>query len=76
MDWFQIGKEVCQGCILSPYLFNLYAEYIMQNARLDEAQAGVKIAGRNIDNLRYADDTTLMAESKEELQDLLMKVKE
>ena len=58
MDWFQIGKEVCQGCILSPYLFNLYAEYIMQNARLDEAQAGVKIAGRNIDNLRYADDTT------------------
>ena len=64
-DWFQIGKGVCQGCILSPYLFNLYAEYIMQNARLDEAQAGIKIAGRNINNLRYADDTTLMAESKE-----------
>ena len=76
MDWYQIGKEVCQGCILSPYLFNLYAEYIMQNARLDEAQAGVKIAGRNIDNLRYADDTTLMAESKEELKSLLMRVKE
>ena len=76
MDWFQIGKEVCQGCILSPYLFNLYAEYIMQNARRDEAQAGVKIAGRNIDNLRYADDTTLMAESKEELKSLLMRVKE
>ena len=63
-DWFQIGKEVRQGCILSPCLFNLYAEYIMQNARLDEAQAGIKIAGRNIHNLRYADDTTLMAESK------------
>ena len=64
-DWFQIGKGVCQGCILSPCLFNLYAEYIMQNSRLDEAQAGIKIAGRNISNLRYADDTTLMAESKE-----------
>ena len=64
-DWFQIGKEVCQGCILSPCLFNCYAEYIMQNARLNEAQAGIKIAGRNINNLRYADDTTLMAESKE-----------
>ena len=64
-DWFQIGKGVRQGCVLSPYLFNLYAEYIMQNARLDEAQAGIKIAGRNINNLRYADDTTLMAESKE-----------
>ena len=75
-DWFQIGKGVCQGCILSPCLFNLYAEYIMQNARLDEAQAGIKIARRNINNLRYADDTTLMAESKEELKSLLMKVKE
>ena len=75
-DWFQIGKGVCQGCILSPCLFNLYAEYIMRNARLDEAQAGIKIAGRNINNLRYADDTTLMAESKEELKSLLMKVKE
>ena len=64
-DWFQIGKGVHQGCIVSPCLFNLYAEYIMQNARLDEAQAGIKIAGRNINNLRYADDTTLMAESKE-----------
>ena len=74
-DWFQIGKGVCQGCILSPCLFNLYAEYIMQNARLDEAQAGIKIAWRNINNLRYADDTTLMAES-EELKSLLMKVKE
>ena len=63
MDWFQIGKEVHQGCILSPWLFNLHAEYIMQNARLDEAQAGIKIAGRNINNLRDADDTTLMAES-------------
>ena len=73
-DWFQIGKEACQGCILSPCLFNLYAEYIMQNARLDEAQAGIKTAGRNINNLRYADDTTLMAES-EELKSLLMKVK-
>ena len=76
MDWFQIGKGVCQGCILSPCLFNLHAEYIMQNARLDEAQAGIKIAGRNINNLRYADDTTLMAESEEELKSLLMKVKE
>jgi len=75
-DWFQIGKGVHQGCILSPCLFNLYAEYIMQNARLDEAQAGIKIAGRNINYLIYADDTTLMAESKEELKSLLMKVKE
>ena len=75
-DWFQIGKGVHQGCILSPCLFNLYAEYIMQNARLDEAQTGIKIARRNINNLRYADDTTLMAESKEELKSLLMKVKE
>ena len=66
-DWFQIGKGVCQGCILAPCLFNFYAEYIMRNARLDEAQAGIKIAGRNITNLRYADDTTLMAESEEEL---------
>ena len=76
MDWFQIGKGVHQGCILSPCLFNLYAEYIMQNAGLDEAQAGIKIARRNINNLRYADDTTLMAESEEELKSLLMKVKE
>ena len=75
-DWFQIGKEVHQGCVLSPCLFNFYAEYIMQNARLDEAQAGIKIAGRNINNLRYAHDTTLMAESEEELKSLLMKVKE
>ena len=75
-DWFQIGKGVCQGCILSPYLFNFYAEYIMRNAGLEEAQAGIKIAGRNIVNLRYADDTTLMAESEEELKCLLMKVKE
>ena len=75
-DWFQIRKGVCQGCNLSPCLFNLYAEYIMRNAGLDEAQAGIKIAGRNINNLRYADDTTLMAESKEELKSLLMKVKE
>ena len=75
-DWFQIGKRVCQGRILSPGLFNLYTKYIMQNARLDEAQAGVKIAGRNINNLRYADDITLMAESEEELKSLLMKVKE
>ena len=75
-DWFQIGKGVKKGCILSPCLFNLYAEYIMQNARLDEAQAGIKIAGRNIDNLRYVDDTTLTAENKEELKSLLMKVKE
>ena len=73
---FQIGKGVCQGCILSPCLFNLYAEYIMRNVGLDEAQAGIKIAGRNINNLRYADDTTLMAESEEELKSLLMKVKE
>ena len=73
---FQIGKGVCQGCILSPCLFNLYAEYIMRNAGLQEAQAGIKIAGRNINNLRYADDTTLMAESEEELKSLLMKVKE
>ena len=75
-DWFQIGKGVHQGCVLSPCLFNLYAEYIKQNARLDEAKAGIKIAGRNINNLRYADNTTLMAESEEELQSLLMKVKE
>ena len=75
-DWFQIGKGVCQGCILSPCLFNLYAEYITQNARLDEAQAGIKIARRSINNLRYTDDTTLMAESKEELRSLLMNVKE
>ena len=75
-DWFQIGKGVYQGCILSPCLFNLYAEYIMRNAGLDEAQAGIKIAGRNINNLRYADDTTHMAESQEELRSLLMKVKE
>ena len=75
-DWFQIGKGVCQGCILSPYLFNLYAEYVMRNAGLEEAQAGIEIAGRSINNLRYADDTTLMAESKEELKSLLMKVKE
>ena len=76
MDWFQIGKEVHQGCILSPCLFNLYAEYIMKNAEMDEAQAGIRIGGRNINNLRYADDTTLMAESEEELKILLMKVKE
>ena len=75
-DWFQIGKGVHQGCILSPCLFNLYAEDIMRNAGLDEAQAGIKIAGRNISDLRYADDTTLMAESEEELKSLLMKVKE
>ena len=74
-DWFQIGKGVLQGCILSLCLFNLYAEYLIRNAGLDEAQAGIKIAGRNIDNLRYADDNTLMAESKEELNCLLMKVK-
>ena len=73
-DWFQIGKEVHQGCILSPYLFNLNAEYIMLNAGLDEAQTGIKIAGRNINNFRYANDTTLMAET-EELKSLLMKVK-
>ena len=69
-DWFRIGKGVCQGCILSSYLFNLYAGYIMRNAGLDEAQAGIKISGRNINNLRYADDTTLMAESEEELEPL------
>ena len=74
-DWFQIGKGVCQGCILSPCLFNLSAEYIMRNAGMDEAQAGIKIARRNINNLRYAYDTTLMAESEEELKSLLMKVK-
>ena len=74
-DWFQIGKGVCQGCILSPCLFNLYAEYIIRNAGLEEAQAGIKIAGRNINHLRYADDTTLMAESEEELKSLLTKVK-
>ena len=74
-DWFQIGKRVCQGCILSPWLFNLYAEYIIRNAGLDEAQAGIKIGRRNINNLRYADDTTLMAESEEELKSLSMKVK-
>ena len=76
MIWFQTGKGVHQGCILSPYLFNVYVEYIIRNARLDEAQTGIKIAGRNINNLRYADDTTLMAESEEELKSLLMKVKE
>ena len=75
-DWFQIGKGVCQGCILSPCLFNFYEEYIMRNAGLEEAQAGIKIARRNINNLRYADDTTLTAENEEELQSLLMKVKE
>ena len=75
-DWFQIGKGVCQGCILSPCLFNLYAEDILRNTGLDEAQAGIKIAGRNINNLRYADDTTVMAESEEELKSLLIKVKE
>ena len=75
-DWSQIGKGVCQGCILSPCLFNLYPEYIMRNAGLEEAQAGIKIARRNINNLRYTDDTTLMAESEEELKSLLMKVKE
>ena len=74
-DWFQIGKAVCQSCILSPFLFNFYAEYIMRNAGLEEAQAGIKISGRNINNLRYADDSTLMAESEEELKSLLMKVK-
>ena len=75
-DWIQIGKGVHQGCILSPCLFNLYAEYVMQSTGVDEAQAGIKIARRNINNLKYADDTTLMAESKEELKSLLMKVKE
>ena len=76
MDWFQIGKGVRQGCILSLCLFNLYAEYIMQNAGLDDAQAGIKIAGRNINNLRYPDDTILMAERKDELKSLLMNVKQ
>ena len=75
-DWFQRGKGVREGCMLSPYLFNLYAEYIMRNAGLDEIQAGIKIARRNINNLRYADDTTLLAENKEELRNLLIKVKE
>ena len=75
-DWFQIGKGVGQGCILSPCLLNFYAEYIMRNAGLEEAQAGIKIAGRNLNNLRYTDDTTLMAETEEELKILLMKVKE
>ena len=75
-DWFQIGKGICQGCILSPCLFNLYAEYIMRSTGLEEAQAGIKIVGRNINNLTYTDDTTLMAESEEELKSLLMKVKE
>ena len=75
-DWFQIGKGVRQGCIMSPCLFNLHAEYILRNPGLDEAQVGIKIAGRNINNLRYADDTTLMAESEEKLNSLLMKVKE
>ena len=74
-DWFQIGKGVCQGCILSPCLFNIYAEYILRNTGLEEAQAGIKIAGRNINNLRYANDTILMAESEEELKSLLMKLK-
>ena len=76
MDWFQIGKGVRQGCILSPCVFNLYAEYIMWNARQDEAETGIMTAGRNINNLRYVDDTTLMAESKKKLKSLLMKVKE
>ena len=76
IDWFKVGKGVCQGCILSACLFNFYAEYILWNARLDEAQAGIKIARRNINNLRYADDTALMAESNEELKSLLMKVQE
>ena len=76
IDWFQIGQGVCQGCILSPCLFNFDAEYIMRNAGLEEAQVGIQIAWRDINNLRYADDTTLMAESKEELKSLLMKVKE
>ena len=75
-DWFQIGKGVLQGCVLSPCLFNLYAEYITRNAGLEEAQAGIKIAGTNINNIRYADDTTLVAESEKELKSLLMKVKE
>ena len=76
MDWFQIGKGVCQGCVLSPCLFNLYVEHIMRNSALDEAKAGIKISGRNIHNLRHADDTILITESKEELKSLLMKVKE
>ena len=76
MDWLKTGKGVRQGCILSPCLFSVYAEYIMRNSRLEEAQAGIKIAGRNINNLRYADDTSLMAESEEELRSLLVKVKE
>ena len=76
MDWFQTGKGVCQGCILSPCLFNFYAEYTMRNTGLDEAQAAIKIAGKNINNLRYADNTTLMAESEEELKSLLIKVRE
>ena len=74
-DWFQIGKGVCQGYILSPCLFNLHAEYLMRNVWLDEAQAGIKISGRNINNLRYADTTTLMADSEEELKSLLMKMR-
>ena len=74
-DWFQFGKGVCQGYILSPFLFNFYADYIMRNAGLEETKAGIKIAGRNVNNLRYADDTFLMAESEEELKSLLMKVK-
>ena len=75
-DWFKIGKGVCQGCILSPCLFNSHAEYITQNAKLDESQAGIRIGGRNINNLRYTDDTSLMAESEEEKKSLLMRVKE
>ena len=75
-DWFKIGKGVCQSCLLSPCLFNVYAEYVMRNAGLEEAEAGIKIAGRNINNLRYADDNTLMAGNEEELKSLLMKVKE
>ena len=75
MNWFQIGKGIHQGCILSPWLFNLYTEYIMSNAGLDEAQAGIKIPGRNINNLRHADETILLAESEEELKSLLMKVR-
>ena len=75
-DWFQVGKRVCQGCIVSPCFFNFYAEYIMRSAGLEEAQAGIKIAGRNIHNFRYADGTTVMAESEEELKNLLMKLKE
>jgi len=76
MDWFQIGKGIYQGCIFSPCIINLYAEHIIQNSRLDKVQAGIKIARRNINNLRYADDTTVMAESEEELKSLLIKVKE